>query len=60
MHGGIFVRACVLRQYCQILTMYEGASMTLVGLLPPLSDNGEMLVDGGYCKSQGYNASRNI
>lgn len=23
--------------------------MTLVGLLPPLSDNGDMLVDGGYC-----------
>jgi hypothetical protein len=27
-----------------------GASMTLVGLLPPLCDNGEMLVDGGYSK----------
>lgn len=25
-----------------------GASMTLVGLLPPLCDNGSMLVDGGY------------
>lgn len=25
-----------------------GASMTLVGLLPPLCDNGNMLVDGGY------------
>ena len=25
-----------------------GASMTLVGLLPPLSDNGNVLVDGGY------------
>jgi predicted acylesterase/phospholipase RssA len=25
-----------------------GASMTLVGLLPPLCDNGDMLVDGGY------------
>jgi lysophospholipid hydrolase len=24
------------------------ASMTLVGLLPPLCDNGQMLVDGGY------------
>ena len=22
--------------------------MTLVGLLPPICDNGEMLVDGGY------------
>ncbi|KAI5124113.1 hypothetical protein M0805_000927 [Coniferiporia weirii] len=27
---------------------YIRASMTLVGLLPPLSDNGDMLVDGGY------------
>lgn len=25
-----------------------GASMTLVGILPPLCDNGNMLVDGGY------------
>lgn len=25
-----------------------GASMTLAGLLPPLCDNGSMLVDGGY------------
>lgn len=24
--------------------------MTLVGLLPPLCDNGSMLVDGGYGK----------
>lgn len=27
---------------------YIRASMTLVGLLPPLCDNGQMLVDGGY------------
>lgn len=27
---------------------YIRASMTLVGLLPPLSDEGHMLVDGGY------------
>jgi lysophospholipid hydrolase len=27
---------------------YVRASMTLVGLLPPLSDQGNMLVDGGY------------
>ncbi|KIO28791.1 hypothetical protein M407DRAFT_229364 [Tulasnella calospora MUT 4182] len=27
---------------------YVRASMTLVGLLPPLCDNGNMLVDGGY------------
>ena len=26
----------------------SGASMTLVGLLPPICDNGNMLVDGGY------------
>ena len=25
--------------------------MTLVGLLPPLCENGNMLVDGGYCES---------
>ena len=25
--------------------------MTLVGLLPPLCDNGNMLVDGGYSKN---------
>lgn len=28
--------------------IFVGASMTLVGLLPPLCDNGNMLVDGGY------------
>jgi lysophospholipid hydrolase len=28
----------------------QGASMTLVGLLPPLCENGNMLVDGGYSK----------
>ncbi|KAI0756290.1 patatin-domain-containing protein [Daedaleopsis nitida] len=27
---------------------YIRASMTLVGLLPPICDNGKMLVDGGY------------
>ena len=27
-----------------------GASMSLVGLLPPLCDNGNMLIDGGYGK----------
>ena len=26
----------------------SGASMTLIGLLPPLCENGNMLVDGGY------------
>lgn len=40
--------------FCPISDMKErdkGASMTLVGLLPPLCDNGNMLVDGGYSKS---------
>ena len=32
------------------LTLCQGASMTLVGLLPPICDNGNMLVDGGYSK----------
>lgn len=32
------------------LISHSGASMTLVGLLPPISDNGQMLVDGGYSK----------
>ena len=31
-----------------------GASMTLVGLLPPLCDNGNMLVDGGYRESRDF------
>ncbi len=30
------------------LKTFSGASMTLVGLLPPLCDRGNMLVDGGY------------
>jgi lysophospholipid hydrolase len=31
---------------------YIRASMTLVGLLPPLCDGGNMLVDGGYSESE--------
>ena len=31
-----------------------GASMTLVGLLPPLCDNGNMLVDGGYSEFSSF------
>ena len=31
-----------------------GASMTLIGLLPPLCENGNMLVDGGYSKLLEY------
>lgn len=30
----------------------SGASMTMVGLLPPLCENGHLLVDGGYSKFQ--------
>lgn len=33
-----------------VLRSFIGASMTLVGLLPPLCDNGNLLVDGGYSK----------
>jgi lysophospholipid hydrolase len=33
------------------LMRLTGASMTLVGLLPPLCDNGSLLVDGGYSRS---------
>lgn len=35
-------------QYRHLLLWSLGASMTLVGLLPPLCDNGNLLVDGGY------------
>ena len=34
-----------------------GASMTLVGLVPPLCDNGSLLVDGGYRKSISPNSA---
>lgn len=34
--------------YTGYVWRYVRASMTLVGLLPPLSDEGNMLVDGGY------------
>ena len=33
-----------------VLSRPSGASMSLVGLVPPLSDNGRVLVDGGYGK----------
>lgn len=33
------------------LWRYVRASMTLVGYLPPVYDNGELLVDGGYCNN---------
>jgi hypothetical protein len=34
----------------EYLELPSGASMSLVGLVPPLSDNGRVLVDGGYGK----------
>jgi len=34
-------------EYVELLS---GASMSLVGMVPPLSDNGRVLVDGGYGK----------
>lgn len=37
---------CYLRS--SLTSQRKGASMTLVGLLPPLCDNGQLLVDGGY------------
>ena len=46
-----FIRKMVLTPIKSVcLTTFTGASMTLVGLLPPLCDNGKLLVDGGYSK----------
>lgn len=45
----IYPWAIPFRRQSSAHTM-EGASMTLVGLLPPLCDNGQLLVDGGYSK----------
>ena len=44
-----FIRAC----WTYLLDNFEnlfwtGASMSLVGLLPPICENGNLLVDGGY------------
>jgi hypothetical protein len=47
MLGDIYVRAVALLSL-KLPRLSLGASMTLVGLLPPLCDNGQMLVDGGY------------
>nr|ODN85379.1 lysophospholipase NTE1 [Cryptococcus depauperatus CBS 7841] len=38
---------------------YVRASMTLAGLLPPLSDNGNLLVDGGYMDNTPIQPLRN-
>ena len=46
-----FIRKMVLspiNSVCLTSFNFKGASMTLVGLLPPLCDNGKLLVDGGY------------
>ena len=48
-----FIRMFGLLPWCSVCEAYHscaGASMTLVGLLPPICDNGKMLVDGGYGK----------
>jgi len=45
-----FIRACGCFSFTVFTENTSGASMTLVGLLPPLCDNGNVLVDGGYCK----------
>lgn len=43
-----FIRKSSVSPVQSISSLKVGASMTLVGLLPPLCDNGNMLVDGGY------------
>ena len=50
MHGDSFVRWYYhsLSLFVSQASTFKGASMTLVGLLPPLCDNGKLLVDGGY------------
>jgi hypothetical protein len=54
MHGDTFVSSLHRHHPKDVLiSCIAGASMTLVGLLPPLCDNGDMLVDGGYGESSG-------
>lgn len=48
MRGGISVRNAQVYLLNSLNCKCLGASMTLVGLVPPLCDNGNMLVDGGY------------
>ncbi|ELU38806.1 hydrolase [Rhizoctonia solani AG-1 IA] len=50
MRGGISVSLVALVLIVIADLLFAGASMTLVGLLPPLCDNGTLLVDGGYGK----------
>lgn len=50
MLGGTFVGSNLFLHSLKL--SHLGASMTLVGLLPPLCDNGQLLVDGGYSKCQ--------
>lgn len=49
-----FIRQCLLGAFDEFPDSITGASMTLVGLLPPLCENGGMLVDGGYREIQPY------
>lgn len=51
MHGGLSVHfSTLVIPSGTDHPFFVGASMTLVGLLPPLCDNGNLLVDGGYSK----------
>lgn len=44
----VFCRSSMVVHETGPLWRYARASMTVLGLLPPLLDNGELLVDGGY------------
>lgn len=63
MHGDSFVREDS-DTHCSPISdaSQQGASMTLVGLLPPLCYEGSMLVDGGYseCSSGSKNFRLNV
>jgi predicted acylesterase/phospholipase RssA len=59
MHGDSSVSS-VLWNAASAITKFIGASMSLVGLLPPLCDNGHMLVDGGYMDNLPVNVYRAI
>lgn len=43
--------ACMAVHMTGPLWRYVRASMTIMGLLPPLLDKGRLLVDGGYCNN---------
>jgi hypothetical protein len=48
MLGALFVGFSSRNSSARHLKIDTGGSMTLVGLLPPLCNDGGMLVDGGY------------